>query len=86
MFFKKMTKREQVNAHKAAGSAFVFYLLALGVHAMYALQTSRHFCDFNDGSPCVFHRRLVIQQKIFIKKEALITRASFLFQAFILPF
>ncbi|MDR0124222.1 hypothetical protein [Bacillus zhangzhouensis] len=36
MFFKKMTKREQVNAHKAAGSAFVFYLLALGVHAMYA--------------------------------------------------
>lgn len=30
MFLKKMTKREQANAHKAAVPAFVFYLLALG--------------------------------------------------------
>ncbi|APJ13098.1 hypothetical protein QNH25_19005 [Bacillus safensis] len=36
MFFKKMTKREQANAHKAAVPAFVFYLLALGGHALYA--------------------------------------------------
>lgn len=35
MFFKKMTKREQTNAHKAAVPAFVFYLLALGGHALY---------------------------------------------------
>ncbi|PRS71520.1 hypothetical protein [Bacillus sp. NMTD17] len=36
MFFKKMTKREQANSHKAAVSAFVFYLLALGGHALYS--------------------------------------------------
>ena len=36
MFFKQMTKREQANAHKAAVPAFVFYLLALGGHALYA--------------------------------------------------
>ncbi|MFP5179482.1 hypothetical protein PQS33_00315 [Bacillus altitudinis] len=35
MFFKKTTKREQVNTHKAAVTAFVFYLLALGGHALY---------------------------------------------------
>lgn len=35
MFFKKMTKREQANTHKAAVTAFVFYLLALGGHALY---------------------------------------------------
>ncbi|MEK3941264.1 hypothetical protein MKZ03_18640 [Bacillus sp. FSL R5-0431] len=31
-----MTKREQANSHKAAVPAFVFYLLALGGHALYA--------------------------------------------------
>ncbi|MEC1009080.1 hypothetical protein P9B39_02295 [Bacillus altitudinis] len=35
MFFKKTTKREQANTHKAAVTAFVFYLLALGGHALY---------------------------------------------------
>ncbi|MCY7568814.1 hypothetical protein [Bacillus safensis] len=35
MFYKKMTKREQTNAYKAAVPAFVFYLLALGGHALY---------------------------------------------------
>ncbi|MGY4789075.1 hypothetical protein ACVNSY_19685 [Bacillus sp. OHL2] len=30
-----MTKREQANAHKAVVPAFVFYLLALGGHALY---------------------------------------------------
>ena len=35
MFFKKMTKREQANAHKAAVPAFIFFLLALGGHALY---------------------------------------------------
>ncbi|UDB46138.1 hypothetical protein [Bacillus safensis] len=35
MFLKKMTKREQANAHKAAVPAFVFYLLALGGLALY---------------------------------------------------
>ncbi|MBU5258377.1 hypothetical protein [Bacillus pumilus] len=36
MFFKKMTKREQANSHKAVVPAFVFYLLALGGHALYS--------------------------------------------------
>ncbi|WP_352437873.1 hypothetical protein [Bacillus pumilus] len=36
MFFKKSTKREQANARKAAVSAFIFYLLALGGHALYS--------------------------------------------------
>ncbi|MEH7651459.1 hypothetical protein [Bacillus safensis] len=36
MVFKKMTKKEKANAKKAAGAAFVFYLLALGGHALYA--------------------------------------------------
>lgn len=36
MFFKKMTKREQANSLKAAVPAFVFYLLALGGHALYS--------------------------------------------------
>ena len=36
MNFKKMTKKEQANAHQAAVPAFVFYLLALGGHALYA--------------------------------------------------
>ncbi|GLF89519.1 hypothetical protein Saga11_07780 [Bacillus safensis] len=36
MFFKKMTKREQANVHKAAVPAFIFFLLALGAHALYA--------------------------------------------------
>ncbi|AVM26027.1 hypothetical protein [Bacillus pumilus] len=35
MFFKKSTQREQANAHKAAVPAFIFYLLALGGHALY---------------------------------------------------
>jgi len=47
MFFKKTTKSEQANAQKAAGSAFVFYLLALGGHALYAF-----FQD--DGTPVTF--------------------------------
>lgn len=36
MFFKKSTKREQANARKAAVSAFIFYLLALGGHSLYS--------------------------------------------------
>lgn len=36
MFFKKSTQREQANAHKAAAPAFIFYLLALGGHALYS--------------------------------------------------
>lgn len=36
MVFKKMTKKEKANEKKAAGAAFVFYLLALGGHALYA--------------------------------------------------
>ncbi|MBD3861150.1 hypothetical protein IEE86_15555 [Bacillus sp. 28A-2] len=36
MFFKKMAKKEQANAHKAAVPAFVFYVLALGGHALYS--------------------------------------------------
>ncbi|MEH7671975.1 hypothetical protein [Bacillus pumilus] len=36
MFFKKSTKKEQANAHKAAGPAFIFYLLALGGHSLYS--------------------------------------------------
>ncbi|TYS31007.1 hypothetical protein [Bacillus pumilus] len=35
MFFKKSTQRERANAHKAAVPAFIFYLLALGGHALY---------------------------------------------------
>ncbi|PRR90103.1 MULTISPECIES: hypothetical protein [unclassified Bacillus (in: firmicutes)] len=47
MFFKKSTKREQANAHKAAEPAFIFYLLALGGHALYS-----YFQD--DGTPVTF--------------------------------
>ncbi|WP_345806764.1 hypothetical protein [Bacillus pumilus] len=36
MFFKKSTKKEQANAHKAAVPAFIFYLLALGGHSLYS--------------------------------------------------
>ncbi|WP_169056094.1 hypothetical protein [Bacillus pumilus] len=36
MIFKKSTQREQANAHKAAVAAFIFYLLALGGHALYS--------------------------------------------------
>lgn len=36
MFFKKSTKKEQANAHNAAGPAFIFYLLALGGHSLYS--------------------------------------------------
>ncbi|MDM5300020.1 hypothetical protein QUF51_17885 [Bacillus pumilus] len=36
MFFRKMTKREKVNTEKAAGFTFIFYMLALGCHAIYS--------------------------------------------------
>ncbi|MFS0656487.1 hypothetical protein [Bacillus sp. 179-C3.3 HS] len=36
MFFRKMTEKEKVNAEKAAGFACIFYMLALGCHAIYS--------------------------------------------------
>lgn len=61
MFFKKSTKREQANAHKAAESAFIFYLLALGGHALYSY--------FEDDKPPVTFVILLLGLLVFFAAD-----------------
>ncbi|WP_144503441.1 hypothetical protein [Bacillus pumilus] len=61
MFFKKSTKREQANARKAAVSAFIFYLLALGGHALYSY--------FQDDKPPVTFVILMVGLLVFFTSD-----------------
>ncbi|PIK25597.1 hypothetical protein [Bacillus pumilus] len=83
MFFRKMTKREQINAKKAAVPAFIFYILALGGHALYSfIQEDRPpvtFVILMAGLFVYFMADWLFNKIHSYKKEALITRASFLF-------